>query len=372
MEQPQNITAVHNKMTEAYEEWKKCQNLPRRPGYAEECKESYNEFSKLLQEYNTLVYSSETGLIRKIRSLEEEEPASKREKIPKFPETVIVALMIHGAYDVNSEKDGIKFFDLPEGVTLRTISVAPMGVCNYVDADHLDKNLQELIEEDIEVTVPLLTACKKNDSCDEMLDWLTKRIANYLRNNENKELFNSVKKRASVLSSKEVLTPEEYESMNDGDMFSTHRRDSMYRTNKYIGLSKVPFKSFSVSEKDLLIKTTKHDWDIKILNMPHTPNLLDDTWFDLKKRKRSYQGEGQMVEVTMPDIINYLSTYGAKNIIFIDFSCSNFTNELAPHIKSEVIFNIEADHPIKKPRVGGRKRTKRNKTRKRKTRRLKK
>jgi hypothetical protein len=371
MEEQQKITEAHDKMTEAYEEWKKCQNLPRRPGYAEECKESYNEFSKLLQEYNAVIYSSKDGLISRINNLEDDEYGSKREKIPKFPETVIVALMIHGTYDVNFEKDGIEYFDLPPGITLRTVSVAPMGVCNFVDPESIDKNLQELIDEDIEVTVPLLNACKKTDSCDEMLDWLTERIANYLRNNENKNFFNDIKKQAIMLSNKDALTAEEYTRVNDGDMFSTYRRDSMYRTNKYTDSAKVPFKSFSVTEKDLLGKKGKHDWEIKIINMPHTPNLLDDEWFDLKKEKFIHPTEGKMVEVKMTDIINYLSAYGAKNIIFIDFSCSNFNNELTPATKSAVIFNTEQNHTIKNRRLGGRKKTRRNNTRRGKTRRLK-
>jgi hypothetical protein len=335
------IREADKKMQESYEEWKKCQDLKRRPGYAEECKESYNKFSKLLQEYNELI----------------NKPNDKVKRIPKFPQTVVLAVNTHGSYKSNSENTDIETFDLPTGITLRTITAAPMGTCNFVSKE-VPKNLRELIDEYDTTSKPLLDDCNKTNSCDTMLDWITERYSNFLRNNEGvirNEILESVqqKKRRDVTIKDETF-------INNAEDRYIYRKDTAYNMNKYENGAKVPVKSFSFNDNDVL---TDDMIGIIIINMPYSPDLFDKTWFSLPTSI-----EDKDTVTTTKSIIEYLSDYGAKNIILMDFSCSTFSEDLDIRTKSLITFDNEKN-TLKRKRtwLGGRKRAKHNKTRRIKT-----
>jgi len=330
------LEEAHDKMTEAYNEWARCQNLPRRPGYAMECREAYDNFSKLLHKYNTLLNNPKHSAFLEFTEFQKSvksEPTKKR-KIPKFPETVVLGLTIHGSYYVKSDGSDIVYFDLPPGVTLRTITAAPIGVCNFPDPKLLNKQIEELIGENNEVFQPLIDACKESDSCDEMLDWITERFANFLRRTEQSNL-------------KELATAEKDSHTDKRNDLSLYRANEIFHINKH--LDSAPTKGFSVSEKDILRGGKEHyDWTITIVNMPKAPNLLDDVWFSLPKREINHGKKGLTLSVEMPDIIKYLSDHGAKNIIFIDFSCSGFNDTLHPVTKSRIIASHQGTRHLRK------------------------
>ena len=91
----------------------------------------------------------------------------------------------------------------------------------------------------------------------------------------------------------------------------------------------VPKKGFQIKYADILNRRSKNDSEIKILNMPHAPNLADENWFSLDKYKWEHPEKGVFANIELENVVKYLSKHGAENIIMLDFTCSNLPDKIS-------------------------------------------
>lgn len=134
------IEKMEKNKNAAYEAWINCQQDPGVESFSKKCKKLYanlHRYTTDLQDLEAKLYAMKHHT--KMITFEEYQksikdfpsPATQAQKTPKFPETVIVSVNIHGGYDVNAGGDDLTYFKLPKGVSLRTITAVPAGVCYF-------------------------------------------------------------------------------------------------------------------------------------------------------------------------------------------------------------------------------------------------
>jgi len=252
-----------------------------------------------------------------------ETPTSSIKKVPKFPKTVIIAVTIHGGYDVNEDKEELDYFSLPKGVTLRTITAAPVGV-SYISCRTVDVELIQRIIEGKDEINKLLNQVSDLEF-QKVLDYMTNMIASSFHKEEKGRIENLAKKLKATKTKKRKINSYD-KAVTD---FSVFHSDKIYQTQMYDDTVEVPKKGFQIKYKDILNRRSKNDSEIKILNMPHAPNLADETWFSLDKYKWHHPEEGILANIELENVVKYLSKHGAENIIMLDFSCSNLPDKIS-------------------------------------------
>jgi hypothetical protein len=266
-------------------------------------------------------------------------PVTLNKKNPKFPETVFLCVKVHGGYEYSSNSSST-YFELPNGVTLRTINAAPIGEC-YIggqDDDILNGIVDMLQSEQIQFEL-------KEDELQENIDYITKEIASTLKKEEISRLKQMKIKEFAHSLQKKVKS------------IVVHHSDKVFQIITYPKNSQVPKKGFQIQLKDIFLshdfQHDKYTSRLTVLNMSHLPNLADTAWFNLKQDQYSIEHGGKtqtVIDIQLEDIIKYLSDYGAKNIVLIDFSCSGIYGATEREVRNLRRNSFEPLPQIKKPK----------------------
>ena len=319
------IEKMEKNKNAAYEAWIKCQQDPGVESFSKKCKKLYANLYRYttdLQDLESKLYAMKHHT--KMITFEEYQksikdspsPSIQAQKTPKFPETVIVSVNIHGGYDVNAGGDDLTYFKLPKGVSLRTITAVPAGVCYFPGGKNT--GIPHYIAEHKDDHNALFDKTQYHPYQDH-LDYVVKHIANFART-EDKSYVDQFAKHYVHKKRKAVAAIYDKEMAD----FSLYHSDKMYHVDKYLEGDEVPNKGFQVQYKDIFMrKSRKYDSEINVLNMTNAPNLLDTSFFNLKQDPVILaHGIKFGSNIELEDVITYLTKYGAKDIILIDFSCS--------------------------------------------------
>ena len=321
---------IDKKKMKAYADWVKCQNHKDREGYHRDCKELYDKFSALMQEQQRFaekLYYVKTDFQAFQKKIRDTPQKDRVKRAPKFPKTVILAVNVHGSYRMNKEQDDFVTFELPKGMTLRTITAAPPGV-SFMTCEKVD---EDLIQSVIDVKDPLnsnINSIKNTKQLQEYLTTIALLIAETFRTRDKSRidaLASAYKSENRNKKRKLEGSPELGKTIED---FAINHSDKTYQVHAYTGKDKVPKKGYQIKYKDILKRTHQNASEIKILNMTNTPNLSDETWFDIDKHVWEHPEAGILANIKMEDVIKYLNKYGCENLILLDFSCSNLDREM--------------------------------------------
>jgi hypothetical protein len=261
----------------------------------------------------------------------------------KFPETVVLAVSMHGGYDVIKEGErtidipSFPFSSLSEELTnpvtgkifedstepirsltepirsLRTITAAPVGVAYYFKQELLSEyiNTIKTYYEEFRLDKPKYSS-EDEDEKQVILDIVQNGISLSLKEIEKKRIITD-----------ELITRKSIKRKSDTEEELTEKKDAfiyhsnkMYWTRKYISdipSSKIKDKEFSKDSED-----TGHEYDnrINVLNMDGIPDLLDDELFPSFERK-------YYKRATIREILTYLYSQGVNDVILVDFTCSH-------------------------------------------------
>lgn len=347
----EEMRALEIRKMKAYNDWIKCQNRKDREGYHIECKKLYDIFSELMREEQDLLYKmhqTNSDFKNFQKSVSDMPSNSRTKRSPKFPKTVILAVTIHGGYILNRKKDDFAFFKLPEGMTLRTVTAAPAGVGFFT----CEKSTSEMIESVIKAK-NMFTIKDESDTkkLNLLLDEMTLVLAESFRTRDASRLANL----ATLSKNKKRKFKNETELKD----FSINHSDKTYQVHFYNNREEVPHKGFQIKYKDILRRSSETTSEIKILNMNNTPNLADETWFDLDRYTWEHPEEGILADIDMVDVIMYLHKFGVENVILLDFSCSNV--DVGP--RETRLIRKRLTSRAKKSQFLSRKRTRRSRSR---------
>jgi hypothetical protein len=322
---------IDKRKMKAYDDWVKCQNHRDREGYHSDCKKLYDKFSALMQEQQSFVeklYHIRTDFQVFQQRIRDTPQKGRVKRAPKFPKTVILAVNVHGSYRMNKEQDDVAVFELPKGMTLRTITAAPPGV-SFMTCEKIDKDLIQSVIDTKDRFNAYVTSL--NDNPEQLQKDLTRTallIAETFRTQDKtriEAIASAYKTENRNKKQKREGSPGLEQTIKD---FAINHSDKTYQVHSYKGKDKVPKKGYQIKYKDILQRTHENASEIKILNMTHTPNLSDDTWFDIDKHIWEHPEAGILANIKMEDIIKYLNKYGCENLILLDFSCSNLDREM--------------------------------------------
>jgi hypothetical protein len=254
----------------------------------------------------------------------------------KFPETVVLAVSMHGGYDVVKEGErtidiqsfpfsslskelknpvtGEIFEDLKKPIkSLRTITAAAVGVAFYFKPELMEEyisaissefqlyNPDELTEQDKQV---------KLDKVKEGISLSLKRIDKIRIITQEHLTRKSIKRKSDT---EEELTEKK-------DSFILHS-DKMYWTRTY--RSDIPSQSI-IKDKEFQKDSgeeieVQYDNRINVLNLPPgIPDLLEDGVFPAFETQRL-----RVNSVFIHEILEYLYSQGVNNVILVDFTCSH-------------------------------------------------
>jgi len=326
---------IDKRKMKAYDDWVKCQNNRDREGYHIDCKKLYDKFSALMQEQQSFVeklYHIRKDIRTDFQAFQQrirdtpQKGLAKRP--PKFPKTVILAVNVHGSYRMNKEQDDFVVFELPKGMTLRTITAAPPGV-SFMTCEKVDRDLIQSVIDTKDTLNTYVTSLTNNpEQLQKDLTRTALLIAETFRTQDKtriEALATEYKSDNKNKKRKQEVSAGLEQTIKD---FAINHSDKTYQVHVYKGKDKVPKKGYQIKYKDILQRTHENGSEIKILNMTHTPNLSDETWFDIDKHIWEHPEAGVLADIKMEDIIKYLNKYGCENLILLDFSCSNLDREM--------------------------------------------
>ena len=328
---------IDKRKMKAYDDWVKCQNARdkhgnHREGYHSDCKKLYDKFSALMQEQQRFVeklYNKRREIQIDFQEFQQrirDTPQKHgKKRAPKFPKTVILAVNVHGSYRTNKEQDDFVVFELPKGMTLRTITAATPGVA-FMTCEKVDIDLIQSVIDMKDTLNSNINSIKNTKQLQEYLTSIALFISEIFRTRDKSRIDNIASQFKTANKKRKLeITTDIKKTIED---FAINHSDKTYQVHVYKDKDKVPKKGYQIKYKDILQRTHENASEIKILNMTHTPNLSDDTWFDIDKYIWEHPEEGILANIKMEDIIKYLNKYGCENLILLDFSCSNLDREM--------------------------------------------
>jgi hypothetical protein len=262
----------------------------------------------------------------------------------KFPETVVLAVSMHGGYDV--VKDGERtidiqsfpfsslseelknpvtdemFQDLTKPIkSLRTITASAVGVAFYLKPDSLSKYIETIKtyydEFRDELDGPHYSSEAEKEK-QELLDIVQKGISLSLKHTDKERIYTRELLTRNSIKRKSVTKEEEEELTEEKDSFIYHS-DKMYWTRTY--RSDIPSQS-TIKDKEFVKDNgeieLQYDNRINVLNLPGIPDLLDPVEFPEFGIERK-----RVNRVFIHEIVQYLYSQGVNNVILVDFTCSH-------------------------------------------------
>jgi len=233
-----------------------------------------------------------------------------------YPETVVLAIMTHGGYDLDEERR-IAEFNLNEVTdeednTLRTVTAAPVGVTFYHDEEMNPTYIETIQTVFAEYRAHIQNRGLKQHELDRITDKMSKKL---------KKIDDSRVKtyETSVRNDKKLkhVSSEEMEEIKEMGEFAIFQKPKMFWTKTYenTGRTMIPNKEFTVKTATILYEDDYYN-KINMINVSGVPNLMDAPGINVRAERNSNH-------LFMSDLLAFLYSNGVKHIIIVDFSCSN-------------------------------------------------
>ena len=284
---------------------------------------------------------------------------SQREKVVQFPSTVVLSITTHGEFDVERDKHNHELLQSQsfpfEGDEFIWVKSSVHGVVNWFSKEDA-KRLNEFIQRSFyNILLP-----SSSDPPPSFFSFQKQKLYNSPKSPEIiqtvKRIIKSIK---NIDNNPSNASPDYY-----------HTFPQRYGTYKYNKNENIRNKTFlvdlydmtSVYGNDLRNKIKgedtnfhKHDWTIKILNGKPSSGESDffKLFFGLKEKgyenirhyirdkidkaeTESEKKKCRWLEVSLKDVLKYLTDHGAKNIVIFDFTCSVFEDPTTRYYSSPI------------------------------------
>jgi hypothetical protein len=228
-----------------------------------------------------------------------------------FPKKVLLSITTHGVLKTwKSERGDIAdTFRIPEDITLFKINVSSLGECNFMRPEVV-KEFTSVVKR-YEPYI-LRHKTKKSDKTlsKHKLESLSRTIRSKELKEEIKDAQNEVKNFFKQIKKGEKISDAELERFN---LLSTYvdAYDRSYRVSVFSPGEITTNKTYSRTN----VEATKTDWVIKALNMKGQPDILQYLFV---------QTRGGKSQITLQDLVDFLKSKGVEEIFLVDFSCSVF------------------------------------------------
>jgi len=231
----------------------------------------------------------------------------------RYPKTVILTMATHGSIELKHKSNTVEqkdfLYDLidmptfvvPYGMTITKYSEVPPGTCNIMTSEKIAEYIDDVIK-------PRLS----NFPISNMRGSI--QIYNYAKSivenfpTQKRELVDEL-----LNENRRAISRGE----PDQDLRKfVHTYDNGYLLRQFRSGNIMLNKSYS---RDNVDAHDVYDWQMQLLNVDGAPDLIREII------GRSHYGHTEPVK--LEKIVNYLKDRGVRNIILLDFSCSNFLNE---------------------------------------------
>jgi hypothetical protein len=247
----------------------------------------------------------------------EEIEESRHDSYPLYPETVVLAIMTHGGYDIDENREIVEFkfneVTRNKDATLRTITASSPGVTFYHD-EEMNSTYIEIIQSTLDEHY-LDSESHDNELKQIKLDIVTDEISEKLKRLDNSRL-KMYERTARMDKKHKTESEEEIKEMSD---FAIYQKNKAFWKKKYKNdrTTRIPNKEFTIKLPRVLTDEGDYYYNkINIVNVPGVPNLMDALDLNVRHTKNSHR-------LFMSDMLDYLYSNGVNNIILVDFSCSN-------------------------------------------------
>jgi len=250
-----------------------------------------------------------------IIKIKEEIDESRHDSYPLYPETVVLAIMTHGGYDIDKNRDIVEFnfneVTRNKDATLRTIIASSPGVTFYHD-EEMNPTYIEIIQSEFDEHY---SDSDDNVSKQVKLDYITDEISKKLKRLDDFRL-KMYEKTVRMDKKHKTESEEEIKEMSD---FAIYQKNKAFWKKKYKNdrITLIPNKEFTIKLPQILTDEDDYFYNkINIVNLSGIPNLMDAPDLNVRHTKKSHR-------LFMSDMLDYLYSNGVNNIIIVDFSCSN-------------------------------------------------
>jgi hypothetical protein len=231
-----------------------------------------------------------------------------------FPKKLVLAITSHGGIicDINEEdkmsfNSKIETFRIPEGITIRKVSMSVPGNVNFLDPKQVFESIRMIKRE------------KKNILTSKKPSTVLTAVSNVTRGIQKFDA-NEISILKTEIHNRLNTKNRQYDDENQDE---SYERLQMLRN--YIHSFEKGHQIYILKPGDEIInkkyerknkESTQYDWAMPILNLPDgEPDLLK-----IMKVQTRYG----TTMTTTEDIFNYLKDNGVEELTIFDFSCSIF------------------------------------------------
>lgn len=221
----------------------------------------------------------------------------KREEF-RLPETIVLAINTHGYIMLDEYTHEPEFFTPPEGVEVVKIAAVVPGVCNILSPEAVTQNIK-IID----------NAIKPYKSLDDVnLYDLGNTLSIKLMENQ----IDLPEIETDYRQSLKRIEPAEIDAVTSSHI---HASDKGFQVEDYSGKRMIN-KGYMRTRNDP--KQKHHDWKMIIVNRMGAKIDFLPTVARILRSEEPY--------TDISTIIQDLQRFGAKRVLIVDFSCSNFVN----------------------------------------------
>ena len=214
-----------------------------------------------------------------------------------YPETLVISVTSHGVIQTNINANNINeplTFNIPSDMSIIKLSAVAPGVCNLTNPVDIDDFIKKVIKK-VNNPVEYQKLISDPTSYVESLAELYKNIEE-----------DTVKQ---TINEKEL----DYEEKIRDDY--VHHRNKSYTIQTYNPNNQIINKEY-VRNNRTELNVSQWEFQINVLNTTGIPDLFREML------GRSYKDANS--SITLQGIVNFVKSKGARNIILLDLSCSNF------------------------------------------------
>jgi len=246
-----------------------------------------------------------------------------------FPRKIILAITTHGCVSVKNTEP-VEMI-VPDGMKIVKLSATGLGEVNITNYGILPEFINEIKYN----ATSLLVAETENEYTD-----ILRNIANFMKEREDEVMIPDLISSDSVPNTNKTLL---------SNYFNQRKNKISYRVNIFNSNQRLIDKKFTRSS-DCEIDTDMcgYDYKINMVNIDNNPDLLE--LMPLTKKEKN-------TIIYLHDIVEYLNSFGVKEIIIFDFSCSSFMNEKGKYVSEREKRSIKRKLLRESPNISKRSKT---------------
>lgn len=228
---------------------------------------------------------------------------------PLIKDNAVIEILTHGTIFLDDDKTNKIRFQVPNGMNVIHINATAPGVCNYVDEDVADKLTTKIKSylSAINTKLNLLTPNITEDKLEIIKNGFL-HIIKELKIIDKKFTYNKISKK------KVITDPDDTEYMNAFDRnYSIH----FYKSGETIRN-----RGYSRTDGEVLNSGSFTDFKINMLTMYGDEDLM----VEILQRRPTWPTPSYNSNITLEELLNYLSRENIKNVVIFDFTCSGFTS----------------------------------------------